>query len=274
MDTNGTPGGDARREAGPSRIGVIAAAAHPLARSVSTEVALRRRQLAVQLAFVLPGVTLALAFVSGPGARTIFLAATAALAVAVGAASVRLRARNARLVSELRTLATHDALTGALNRGAFEEFLAAELARLRRSGRSLSVAALDLDNFKRVNDDHGHAAGDDALRRVARLVARNTRGGDVFARIGGEEFALLLTDTDVAQAETLAESLRALVEDSTRDHPIPLTVSVGVAGTQTAPVTADLVAAADRALYEAKRNGRNRVVSAPAAPALPGARRP
>ncbi len=240
-----------------------------LARSVDAERGLRRREVLAAVALAALGYGTAQAVTVDPRARAIAVLAVVALTAVVTVFVIRLRTERARLIGDLRMLATHDALTGALNRGAFETFLAAELARARRHRRPLSVVLLDLDHFKRVNDRHGHAAGDHALRRAATIVADHTRAGDIFSRIGGEEFILLLPDTGLEHAELLAESLRAMVEETTRDDAAPLTVSVGVAGAEAGQATWEIVLAADRALYEAKRRGRNCVVTAPLLPVRP-----
>jgi diguanylate cyclase (GGDEF)-like protein len=220
---------------------------------------LSRRQIAFQYALMVVTYGAALAFLAEPQDRWIaFLTMTAMIAIVL-AVVLRLRERNERLVATLRETATCDSLTGALNRGAFEEHLRAERARSLRNGRPYAVAIIDVDHFKLVNDEHGHAAGDAALVRLAGLVRANTREGDVFARVGGEEFALLLADTDLEQAAILAEGLRGLVRRETAYDPVPLTVSIGVAAADPEG-QADVMLAADRALYGAKRAGRDRVM--------------
>jgi diguanylate cyclase (GGDEF)-like protein len=220
---------------------------------------LSRRQIAFQYGLMAATYAAVLGFLAAPQDRLIaFVTMTAMLAMIV-AVVVRLRERNQRLVTRLRETATCDSLTGALNRGAFEEHLRAQRARSLRDGRPYAVAIIDVDHFKLVNDEHGHAAGDAALVRLAGLVRSHTRAGDVFARVGGEEFALLLADTDVEGAATLAESLRGVVRRETAYDPVPLTVSIGVAATGDER-EADVMLAADRALYGAKRAGRDRVM--------------
>jgi diguanylate cyclase (GGDEF)-like protein len=226
---------------------------------------LSRWQIAAQYALMVVSYGAALAFLAEPQDRVnAFVTMTGIIAIVV-VVILRLRERNERLVAKLRETATSDSLTGALNRGAFEEHLRAERARALRHGRPYSVAIIDVDHFKQVNDEHGHAAGDAALVRLAGLVRGNTRAGDVFARVGGEEFALLLTDTDLEQAAVLAEGLRGLVRRETAYDPVPLTVSIGVAAADAAG-EADVMLAADRALYGAKRAGRDRVMRGTAGP--------
>jgi len=235
---------------------------------------LARRQIAFQYALMVVTYGAALAFLAEPRDRLVaFLTMTAMISIIV-AVVLRLRERNERLVAQLRETATCDSLTGALNRGAFEEHLRMQRARSLRNGRPYAVAIIDVDHFKLVNDQHGHAAGDAALVRLAALVRANTRAGDVFARMGGEEFALLLADTDLEQAAMLAEGLRGLLRRETAYDPVPLTVSIGVAAADQ-DGEADVMLAADRALYGAKRAGRDRVMpdascNSGARPALAG----
>ncbi|MEJ7891287.1 MAG: diguanylate cyclase [Solirubrobacteraceae bacterium] len=160
--------------------------------------------------------------------------------------------------------AHEDVLTGLPNRAAFEEELGLMTAQSARSGASMAVIMLDLDHFKSINDVHGHKAGDAVLAQMGALARTNVRGGDFVARYGGEEFVLLLPGTDLLGAGRLAENLRGRIS-ATRlgDPPMPITASLGVAAaTGDAQALRALVAAADAALYEAKANGRDRVVLA------------
>lgn len=173
---------------------------------------------------------------------------------------------NARLTES----ATYDSLTGLLRREAAFDQLERELERAQRHGRPLSVAMMDLDYFKTINDQHGHLAGDIILKRVARLLAGALRGTDFIGRYGGEEFLLIWPETDLAGATIVAEKLRRLVEEADlriEDGPaIPVTLSMGVATLEEVRRDRpgrvqidDLLAEADRALYVAKREGRNRI---------------
>jgi diguanylate cyclase (GGDEF)-like protein len=170
----------------------------------------------------------------------------------------------ARANEELARLARRDALTGLPNRLAVEERLRAEsLRRSARRGTACAVLMIDIDFFKPINDTHGHATGDEVLAQVARLLAATVRESDFVARYGGEEFLVLLPETTLAGARTVAEKLRDVVEAS--PHPVAgrMTVSIGLAMAE--QLTGDLAAVmaqADAALYEAKRTGRNRVVVA------------
>ena len=168
------------------------------------------------------------------------------------------------LSQELRQQATTDFLTGLVNRRYFMERLEAEFSRVRRHGRHQScLLALDLDHFKRVNDTHGHAAGDQVLRHVADLMRQSVRRPDVLSRSGGEEFLLLLPDTGREAAVSLAERIRRRIAASPTmadGLPIAVTISIGVSALNPADTTPDAVLArADAALYEAKRSGRDAV---------------
>jgi diguanylate cyclase (GGDEF)-like protein len=173
-----------------------------------------------------------------------------------------------RVRLHLASLVLTDPLTGCLNRRGFDQALAREVARALRSGSQLALLALDLDHFKMINDTYGHLAGDEVLRAAGTLLNRAARGGDVVARTGGEEFAVLLPDTDAAGAFQFATRLCDVV----RAHPfavivpggapIRITTSIGVvagAPDPTGKFSALFTARADAALYEAKRSGRDRV---------------
>ncbi|THF55590.1 diguanylate cyclase [Pseudothauera rhizosphaerae] len=163
----------------------------------------------------------------------------------------------------LERLATTDALTGLENRRSFMARLEAELTRIAHGGPGGALIMVDLDHFKRVNDTHGHAAGDAVLVHLAHLLRQALRREDIAGRLGGEEFAVLLPDTDPAGAAILAERLRAMLEESsieTGSATIRITMSAGLAPLEgTGPA---ILERADAALYRAKNEGRNRVVSA------------
>ncbi len=169
--------------------------------------------------------------------------------------------RTGRLLRDLDRLAQRDPLTGLGNRRSFNEVLEREMARARRDGSELSLALFDVDHFKAVNDEHGHQVGDQVLRSVARALAGDVRGADLASRYGGEEFVVLLPGASADRATHTAERLRLAVADA--PSPVAVTISAGVATFPTHAATgAQLVALADHALYEAKRGGRNRVVTA------------
>jgi diguanylate cyclase (GGDEF)-like protein len=166
----------------------------------------------------------------------------------------------------LEKLALTDALTGLANRRAFHDALDAEVARVARHGRPASLLFLDLDHFKRVNDAHGHAAGDEVLAGFSLVLKRGCRRGDLAARIGGEEFAVLLPVTGRLPGALVAERIRRATEAHPlgQTAPVPVTVSIGIASTEDLPEpqeAAELLRRADAALYRAKTDGRNRVAA-------------
>ena len=164
----------------------------------------------------------------------------------------------------LQRLATTDELTGLWNRRHFLTRLGIETDRANRfPGRALSAAVLDIDDFKQINDQYGHAAGDMVLRQIARIAGDSVRTIDVVGRIGGEEFAIILPDTDLAGAGVLCERLRQRIEDypivsGTRE--LKVTVSGGLAEFTLGERSERLLARADEGLYRAKRAGKNRIV--------------
>jgi diguanylate cyclase (GGDEF)-like protein len=167
--------------------------------------------------------------------------------------------RNAALLGEVEHLATRDGLTGLPNRRLFEETLSREIARSYRRRAPLSLAVIDVDHFKDVNDAAGHQTGDEVLRQVGTALLANTKGSDLAVRYGGDEFVVLLPDCSAADAVGVAERLRAAVARDVAAAPV--TVSAGVGELPgNAGDHERLVAAADAALYTAKHEGRNRSV--------------
>jgi diguanylate cyclase (GGDEF)-like protein len=165
---------------------------------------------------------------------------------------------NAWLLDEVRRSASTDALTGLANRRQLDQALARECAETVRSQVPLAVLMIDLDHFKRLNDVHGHQAGDRALRLAAMAIATSTRTMDLAARYGGEEFCVAMPGVDAAGAANAAERIRRAIERVSPD--LPFTASVGVASAPAHGSTAtEITAAADAALYDAKHAGRNRV---------------
>lgn len=167
------------------------------------------------------------------------------------------------LNERLSELAHTDALTGLYNRRAYDQELAREWRRVQRNGAALSVLLIDADHFKSINDQHGHAVGDRVLQALAALIQRSAREIDVAARIGGEEFAVLLSDTGATSALNVAERIRSQIAQSDTMPVTGVTVSIGVATLAAEESAASLQHRADQALYMAKSQGRNRVVSAP-----------
>ena len=164
---------------------------------------------------------------------------------------------------QVEARATHDRLTGVANRETLLTSLAAEVERATRHHKSLSVAFIDIDRFKLVNDTHGHKSGDAVLRQVASLIADNVRASDLFGRYGGEEFMLILPETTPQEAVVIAEKLRTLVMQKplviAGNQQLQLTISSGVAGEVGSQLQVDaLVDQADAAMYAAKSLGRNR----------------
>ncbi len=155
-----------------------------------------------------------------------------------------------------------DHLTGLANRRRFERQLEREVARMSRFGHPFSLLMLDIDSFKNLNDSYGHDAGDEAIRRISRVLREGTRGIDLAARIGGEEFAILLVETNRNGGLEVAERLRMAIKALEIPQAGHITGSFGVAECPgDAQTSADILKAADVALYEAKRNGRDRVVA-------------
>lgn len=168
-------------------------------------------------------------------------------------------------VSDTMAMAVTDELTGLYNRRYFDRHLGIMLGKAQEQGRDMALMILDIDHFKAVNDNHGHDAGDAVLREFAARLRRNIRGVDLACRFGGEEFVVLMPDTDAAQAETVAERVRQAIAERPFEvglpRPLTVTVSVGVALNESLSDTPEtMVKRADVALYRAKRSGRNRVI--------------
>ncbi len=169
--------------------------------------------------------------------------------------------RHRALLDEVELLATRDHLTGLANRRLLEETLALEVPRSERAAKPVSLLVLDVDHFKDVNDEHGHPTGDAVLRTVADALAQRTKASDLAARLGGDEFAVVLPDCTASDAVRVAERVRAAFVDAA--VPLHVTLSAGVATIPDHAAAADeLVAAADSALYAAKRAGRDRTAVA------------
>jgi two-component system cell cycle response regulator len=183
---------------------------------------------------------------------------------------LRVRVRSAlrmqQLVQMLAQRAQIDGLTGLWNRTFFDRRWSEEHARCTRHGHPVSIALLDLDHFKLVNDTYGHPAGDMVLQTVAKILQRESRHSDLACRYGGEEFVLLMPDTGTQEATALCERVRSSVEFArwARLPNLRVTVSIGIAGCSgVCPASSELwVEEADRNLYSAKRSGRNRIVCA------------
>ena len=190
-------------------------------------------------------------------ARLIMMATASALSIALVSRS-----------QKLLQAATSDPLTGLFNRGYVEDRLSIELSRARRYGRVLTLAVIDADRFKALNDNHGHSAGDLVLRKLGSLIHHSFRQSDTAARYGGEEFVVLLPETDLEAARKKVESLRELVATTPfalapRGEPVQVTISAGLACfPQDGDDELALFGSADERLFQAKHEGRNRVVAA------------
>jgi diguanylate cyclase (GGDEF)-like protein/putative nucleotidyltransferase with HDIG domain len=220
-----------------------------------------RRQTALQIAYV--GLVYGALLASRPPSSGIpawWLVGMGTLLVAA-IVIMTMRARVERLIARLYDAARTDPLTGLSNRRGFRELLDLELERSRRGSSEMTVLAGDLDHFKEVNDRSGHQVGDAALRRVARVLKEHKRQIDFAARVGGEEFALILPDTTQDDAFVLAERLRCTLREEFVGDSIPITISFGLATyPEHGETAASLLRAADEALYAAKESGRNRTV--------------
>ena len=181
----------------------------------------------------------------------------------VGILAIRAQARATTAATALQRIANTDALTGLANRRAFFEALEAEAELSERNGTQLWVTILDIDRFKRINDNYGHPAGDEVLRAVAAIIRQALRGNDLVGRIGGEEFGVLMPRTTRAQAETVSERLRLAVANTPFVLPsgkvIEVTLSAGLAARAKGEDSTHLLSRTDIALYMAKKDGRNLV---------------
>jgi diguanylate cyclase (GGDEF)-like protein len=272
------PGGGRRRTDRSRRllaptVGIVAAAAIAAAdAALGDEASLAVLHVAVVAAVAWIGTrtgALAVAVVAASGTAAVGAVQVSPAAAATTAATVLVvlvitavglsRARDT--LTGQRRAAEYDPLTGALTRHGFDA--AAERARLRaaRDDLYLSVAYIDLDDFKLFNDTEGRATGDDLLVRFTATVSSSVRGTDVFARVGGDRFLLLLPDTNARQALVVVERVRSILRDTCEGFEEPVTASVGIATYRNPPGSVDdLVVGADGLMYEAKANGGDAVV--------------
>lgn len=237
---------------------------------------LSRRGVTLQMALIAAAYAWALVATGTDGVLVQHWVLVLGSTLVVGLLVGYLRQRLVRLLARLSDVARTDELTGIPNRRAFEERFEEELARATRDARPLTVLVGDLDGFKLVNDRLGHQAGDGALRRVAAEMDRAKRRTDIVARLGGEEFALLLPATGQDDAQQVAERIRLGIREAFSGDQVPLTISVGVATFPAhASGAAGVMRAADQALYTAKETGRDRsiVYSVEGSRSLEGARK-
>ena len=225
----------------------------------------KRREVALQIAYV--GLAYAALLLAAPppsGIPAWWLVGMGTLVVAAILIAT-MRARSEQLIARLYEAARTDPLTGLLNRRGFRELLDLELERARRTAAPVTLVTGDLDHFKRVNDRSGHPGGDAALRRAADLLRQGLRQIDGAARVGGEEFALVLPGTDHEGAHRVADRLRRALREEFELDTVAITISFGIASfPQHAETAGSLVRAADEALYAAKQAGRDRsVIHAP-----------
>jgi len=168
------------------------------------------------------------------------------------------------LKAHLKTLAMTDELTSVFNRRAFMDSLKKELSKSSRAESQLSLLAIDLDHFKNINDSYGHSAGDAVLKHFTRLVEETIRAGDVLGRLGGEEFAVILPNTNIDIAFVMAERLRSTIESTSavyKEHFIKFTISIGISTNFGQTMVLDMMLDdADVAMYKAKHRGRNCIV--------------
>jgi diguanylate cyclase (GGDEF)-like protein len=170
---------------------------------------------------------------------------------------------------KLLQMATSDPLTGLFNRGYVDDRFAIELSRARRYGKLLTIAVIDADRFKSLNDTHGHSAGDLVLRKLGTMLRDSFRQSDTVGRYGGEEFVVILPEMDIEAAQRKLETLRELVartpmELPARGETVQVTISAGLATfPQDGEDALDLYASADLRMFQAKKEGRNRVVASP-----------
>ncbi len=243
----------------PIALALLPEIARPVAERALALTGISARTHAFFLPLVIEGRTLGILVLWGGNLREADMAAAS-----VFANQVAIALENARLFKEVERLAITDELTGLYNRRHLLELSEREFNMARRYQHPISIIFLDLDDFKQINDLYGHAAGDQALRAVAKRARACIRSVDVLARYGGEEFTILLPETDNSTALEVGERLRREIAASTietEQGAISLTASVGVATTHAPPSDlAYLIDQADRAMYEAKQGGGNRVV--------------
>ncbi len=179
--------------------------------------------------------------------------------MADGKGDILVVVRNFTRQKQAERMAAIDPLTHAYNRRTFSELLEQEIKKVDRNDRSFSMVMLDIDHFKRINDTHGHDAGDYVLKRMAKLIRENIRDEDILSRYGGEEFVIILPERNLKGARAVAERIRKLIENASFDKVGHVTISAGVSDFMQGDNKESVFKKADNALYIAKNGGRNRV---------------
>ena len=165
-----------------------------------------------------------------------------------------------KLLMDEKELARHDPLTGAANHRSFTELTSRELKRALRFKRPLSIAYMDIDNFKKINDTFGHSAGDSLLAVLADTIKKNTRTMDITARLGGDEFAIVMPETRAEQAKAATSKLQNIILEAMQKHDWAVTMSIGVVTCSIPPCSVDeLIKMADNLMYSAKNSGKNSI---------------
>jgi diguanylate cyclase (GGDEF)-like protein len=165
------------------------------------------------------------------------------------------------LLKEQRQLAVKDHMTGVLNGRMFEEILSLEISNAERTGKSVALCYLDIDNFKNINDKFGHSEGDKVLKAFCKIAADNIRSSDILARVGGDEFAILFREAGLAEGKEIMERIGASLSQLSDAMKCTPQLSVGIANFITPPSSANtIMAEADKLMYEAKKQGKNRII--------------
>ena len=214
------------------------------------------RNAAIDMALVCVGIKLIIQFQTREALSLLIWKNSSAFAffLVIGLLLAKLR----KLLDHERAQSRIDSLTGAMNRRGFLDATTKEVYRLRRYGHPFTLAYIDLDNFKEINDVHGHSQGDFLLQKVASTIVHNLRRTDVVARLGGDEFALLLANADKPAAQVAMQKIREQLQENMCRHNLAVTFSIGVLTCTEAPASEEeVINLADKLMYEVKRNGKD-----------------